>query len=120
MDVTKEIYNQLGGKLFSLYSGCKNILRDTEKNALRMTLPKNKSGANRLEIIYNAGKDTYTMYFYKWFSGRTIINFEKEIFKQIPCKETPIKKLDDIYCDQLLEFYTEITGISLPYHVVFG
>ena len=55
MDVTKEIYNQLGGKLFSLYSGCKNILRDTEKNALRMTLPKNQSGANRLEIIYNAG-----------------------------------------------------------------
>lgn len=40
MDVTKEIYNQLGGKLFSLYSGCKNILSDTEKNALRMTLPK--------------------------------------------------------------------------------
>lgn len=47
MDVTREIYNQLGGNLFSLYSGCKNILRDTEKNALRMTLPKNQSGANR-------------------------------------------------------------------------
>lgn len=81
MDVTREIYNQLGGKLFLLYSGCKNILRDTEKNTLRMTLPKNQSGANRLEIIYNAGKDTYT---------------------------------------QLLEIYTEITGISLPYRVVFG
>ena len=48
MSVPSIILEQLGGQQFIAMTGCKNFVGD--KNKLRMTIPKNMSKANRLEI----------------------------------------------------------------------
>lgn len=119
-EITNEIFKQLGGQRFVVFTGCKNFVSDSRTETLRMTLPRNQSKANRLEISYDFGKDAYKVRFYKYYSGRTIIDFDKQIFKQIPEKVTEIKQFDCVYCDQLLDIFCEVTGLYVPYRIVFG
>ena len=58
MKVADIILEQLGGNKFLAMTGAKNLLADG--NTLRMTLPKNRSKANRLYITLDPD-DTYTM-----------------------------------------------------------
>ena len=70
-------------------------------NGLRMSLTRNKTSANRLDIIYDAGADLYNMRFYR----RT---FSKKTFE---CKEKYIAVHEGIYFDMLEEIFTMGTGL---------
>lgn len=67
MKVADTILEQLGGNKFLAMTGAKNLLADG--NTLRMTLPKNRSRANRLWITLDSN-DTYTMNFFRFTAGR--------------------------------------------------
>ena len=70
-------------------------------NGLRMSLARNKTSANRLDIIYDGGADLYNMRFYrKTFSKKTFESRTKDI-------ETH----EGIYCDMLEEMFTMVTGL---------
>ena len=75
-------------------------------NGLRMSLTRNKTSANRLDIIYDAGADLYNMRFYRrTFSNRT---FSKKTFE---CKTKDIAVHEGIYFDMLEEMFTMVTGL---------
>jgi len=97
--VAQTIYSQLGGRRFAVMTGSKDFF--TMPNALRMSLARNKSGANRLDIRYDEGSDTYTMRFYRLTFHR------KEL--EVKCKE--ISEYSDVYCDSLQHIFTEVTGL---------
>jgi hypothetical protein len=102
--IATEILRQLGGNKFLVMTGSKNLLfadiTDTNKNVwLRMDLTRNKAGVNRLKITLN-GDDTYTMHFYK----QVIKNYVDVVIS----KE---QKFEGIYCDQLQEIFTQVTGL---------
>ena len=98
------ILNQLGGSKFKVMTGVKNFLYAgvTETNKafwLRMDIPRNAGGVNRLKVTLNAN-DTYTMHFYK----QRIKNYTEVIIT----KET---KYENIYFDKMKELFTEVTGM---------
>jgi len=74
-------------------------------NGLRMSLARNKTSANRLDIIYDGGADLYNMRFYR----RT---FSKKTFD---CKEKDIAVHEGIYFDMLEEMFTMVTGLYPPF-----
>ena len=104
MTIANTILEQLGGNKFIAMTGAKNFLADG--NTLRMTLPKNRSKANRLYITFDA-TDTYTMYFFKFTAGRINKNYE-----WVPEKQVDIKKLSSVYADMLQEIFTATTGMA--------
>ena len=59
------ILDQLGGNRFLVMTGCHHLVGDTDKKSLRMTIPRNASRANRLEIILEPD-DTYRMEFRRY------------------------------------------------------
>lgn len=104
MSIANTILNQLGGNKFIAMTGTKNFVSDG--NTLRMTLPKNMSKANRLYITLDAD-DTYTVYFFKFTAGR--LNKKTWVFTDD--KVTDIYKESCIYCDQLRDIFTHVTGM---------
>ena len=62
MNVPATILEQLGGRRFAVMTGSKDFVGDGD--TLRMSLARNSSGANRLEITLN-GLDLYDMRFYR-------------------------------------------------------
>ena len=104
--VAREIYNQLGGNRFAVMTGSKNFLSDG--NTLRMHLARNASKANRLEITLN-GLDLYDLRFYRYTGER--MSFKNNEFKIYPEKITEVRSFSNIYCDQLQEIFTEVTGL---------
>jgi hypothetical protein len=104
MRVADIILEQLGGNKFLVMTGAKNLLADG--NTLRMSLPKNMSGANKLEITLDA-TDTYTMRFYKYTAGR----LNKKTWSWTEDKVKEIKLLSGVYCDMLQSIFTEVTGM---------
>ena len=52
---------QIGGKRFAVMTGSRDFV--DMGNRLRMSLARNKTSANRLDIIYDAGTDLYNMRF---------------------------------------------------------
>lgn len=98
------ILEQLGGNKFIVMTGSKNFVADSE--TLRMTLSKNRSKANRLWITLDAD-DTYTMRFFKYtaprFNAKTVTFTDEKI--------TEVETLKGIYCDQLQEQFTKVTGL---------
>ena len=68
--IAKTILQQIGGRRFAAMTGSKDFI--DMGNGLRMSLARNKTSANRLDIIYDAGLDLYNMRFYrKTFSKKT-------------------------------------------------
>ena len=88
--IAKTILQQIGGRRFAAMTGSKD-----------MSLARNKTSANRLDIIYDAGLDLYNMRFYR----RT---FSKKTFE---CKTKDIETHEGIYCDMLEEMFTMVTGL---------
>ena len=70
-------------------------------NGLRMSLARNKTSANRLDIIYDEGLDLYNMRFYRK-------TFSKKTFES---KTKDIAKYEGDYCDMLEDIFTEATGL---------
>lgn len=108
--IANDIYSQLGGGRFVAMTGTKGFVWFDKDQMLRMALAKNGSKANRLDITYN-WDDTYTMRFYHYTPYRTRIDIEKQIWKEYPEKITEVKTYSHIYCDQLQELFTEVTGL---------
>ena len=97
--IAKAILQQIGGKRFATMTGSRDFI--DMGNGLRMSLARNKTSANRLDIIYDGGADLYDMRFYR----RT---FSKKTFD---CKEKDIAVHEGIYFDMLEEMFTMVTGL---------
>lgn len=97
--IAQTILQQIGGSRFSTMTGSKNFI--DLGNGLRMSLARNKTSANRLEIILDRETDTYTMKFYRQtFSKKTFEVFKKDIALH-----------EGVYCDMLEEMFTSTTGL---------
>lgn len=68
--IAKTILQQIGGHRFAAMTGSHDFIN--LGNGLRMSLSRNKTSANRLEIIYDEGADLYNVRFYRQstYSGR--------------------------------------------------
>jgi len=100
--IAQTILQQIGGRRFTAMTGSRDFI--DMGNGLRMSLTRNKTSANRLDIIYDAGADLYNMRFYR----RT---FSKKTFE---CKEKYIAVHEGIYFDMLEEIFTMVTGRPCP------
>lgn len=97
--IAKTILEQIGGRRFAVMTGSKDFA--DMGNGLRMSLARNKTSANRLDIIYDAGADLYNMRFYrKTFSKKTFESRTKDIATH-----------EGIYCDMLEDMFTMVTGL---------
>lgn len=97
--IAQTILQQIGGKRFTAMTGSRDYIN--MGNGLRMSLARNKTSANRLDIIYDAGADLYNMRFYR----RT---FSKKTFE---CRTKDIAVHEGIYFDMLEEMFTMVTGL---------
>lgn len=104
MRVAEIILNQLGGNRFVAMTGSKNFVSDG--NTLRMSLYKNASKANRLWITLDPD-DTYTMRFFRYTAPRV----NSKTMRFYPEKVTEVKTIHTVYCDQLQDLFTEVTGL---------
>ena len=97
--IAKTILQQIGGKRFTAMTGSRDFI--DMGNGLRMSLARNKTSANRLDIIYDEGADLYNMRFYRK-------TFSKKTFE---CKTKDIAVHEGIYFDMLEEMFTMVTGL---------
>ena len=95
--VAATILNQLGGNRFIAMTGTKvKYYEATEGNiALTMSLTRNAAKAQYLRVVLTPS-DTYTMEFSK---------YNKNLDKTV-CAE-----FTDVYCDQLQNIFTKVTGL---------
>ena len=97
--IARTILEQIGGKRFAVMTGSRDFV--DMGNGLRMSLARNKTSANRLDIIYDAGTDLYNMRFYrKTFSKKT---FESKV--------KDVETHEGIYFDMLEDVFTMVTGL---------
>ena len=94
MQIAKTILQQLGGNKFIAMTGSKNFL--AMENGIRMNLVPNRSGAKWLKIKLNA-MDTYDIEFFSVKRGTSDIVIKA--------------KFKGIYCDQLQQIFTQVTGL---------
>ena len=97
--IAQTIWQQIGGKRFAVMTGSKDFV--DMGNGLRMSLARNKTSANRLDIIYDAGTDLYNMRFYR----RT---FSKKTFER---KVKDVETHEGIFFDMLEDVFTQVTGL---------
>lgn len=94
----KVILQQLGGNRFIVMTGSKNFVYSNNGNTLSMHLTRNKAKAKYLKITLNS-MDTYDMVF-STLKGK---KFEEVLVEVV--------KHEGVYCDQLQEIFTEVTGL---------
>lgn len=87
------ILQQLGGRKFMVMTGAKNFVKDDKTKSISFKIPR-ANGISYVKIMLN-GKDLYDIEFYK------LHKLEPKL----------VKKVDDIYADQLQEIFTENTGL---------
>ena len=97
--IAQTILEQSGGRRFAVMTGSKNFT--DLGNGLLMSLAKNTTSANRLEIIYDEVTDLYNMRFYRK-------TFSKKTFES---KTKDIAKYEGVYFDMLEYIFTEETGL---------
>ena len=97
--VAKIILQQIGGSRFLTMTGSRDLIN--LGNGLRMSLSRNKTSANRLEIIYDEGADLYNVRFYRQSMNH----------KTFEVTTKDIEKIDGVYCDMLEEIFTDVTGL---------
>ncbi len=97
--IAQTILQQIGGRCFVTMTGSRNFIN--MGNGLRMSLAKNKTSANRLDITYDGGLDLYNMRFYRK-------TFSKKTFE---CKTKDIAGYEGVYCDMLEDIFTQVTGL---------
>ena len=97
--VAKTIYQQLGGGGFAFMTGTKKFV--SMENGLYMSLARNKTSANRLEIVYDEKRDLYNMRFFR----------EAFYAKKMQTVEKDVEVYNGVYCDQLQDIFTQVTGL---------
>ena len=98
------ILQQLGGHKFAVMTGASHFISDG--NTLRMTLPRNKSKANRLFITLD-DDDTYTMRFFHYTSPR----LDSKTLAYKPEKVTEVALYNGVYFDQLCSIFESVTWL---------
>ena len=106
MDIAKTIYEQLGGNKFAFITGAKNFIGNKGENWLSFRIGRNGSKANYVKITLSP-MDTYTVEFKRISMPR----FNSKTLSFSEYKETLIAKREDVYCDQLQDVFTEVTGL---------
>lgn len=91
-EIAQTILNQLGGNMFLMMTGSKNLL--ALESGLRMNLTRNKAGAKFLYIELDS-MDTYTMTFKK---------MRKDVVSDVA-------KYEGLYFDQLRPIFEEVTHL---------
>lgn len=99
--IAATILRQIGGRRFVAMTGSHDFIN--LGNGLRMSLSRNKTSANRLEIIYDEGADLYNMRFYR----------QSFIRKTFECQTKDIKTYEGVYWDMLEDIFSEVTGMHL-------
>ncbi len=92
------ILQQIGGKRFVAMTGSRDFI--DLGNGLRMNLSRNKTSANRLEILLDEPTDTYRMRFYRM-----------TVSKHFDIKTKDIAVYKGVYCDMLEDIFTSVTGL---------
>lgn len=105
-EIASTILQQLGGGRFLVMTGTKDLI--AIDNGLKMTLARNVSKANRLEITLN-GADLYDIKFYHFTPWR--FSTRGGQFREYPEKTTVVKEYKNCYFDQLQELFTNVTGL---------
>ena len=118
-NAAEEILSQLGGREFIMMTGVKNLCTDDGEN-LRMTLPKNNSGANRLEIKLDYATDTYNVRFFRYTPSKLKVNARTLTADFVPEKVKDIRTFSDVYFDQLQEIFTMVTGFDTRMPRIIG
>lgn len=97
--IAKTILEQIGGRRFAVMTGSRNFVNIG--SGLRMSLGRNKTSANRLDIIYDAGADLYIMRFWRraWSA------------KACDYKDKDISVHKGVFCDMLEDTFTMVTGL---------
>lgn len=90
LTVANTILQQLGGKRFTMMTGARKFTGSADALSFRLPWPR----VNVVKITLTP-QDTYTMEF--WYVRGTSIRL--------------VKKLEDVYCDQLQELFTSVTGL---------
>ena len=108
MNVAETILTQLGGGRFAAMTGCNHFVSDGY--TLHMHIPRNGSRANRLSITLDPD-DTYTMRFSRYTPGRLKVDSKKQIAYFVEDVTKEINTYHGVYCDQLQELFTEVTGM---------
>lgn len=99
-EIAETILKQLGGRGFVIMTGSNSF--GVIENGLRMNLARNATSANRLDITLN-GSDLYDVRFYRRsFSQKTL-----------EVKIKTIREYEDVFCDQLRDIFSEVTGMYL-------
>ena len=104
-NVAETILQQLGGRVFLMMTGCKNLVYDAQ--SLRMRLTKNQSKANYLKITL-CDDDTYEMLFFYDRPPRYQVRNGKVLEQSGVHRE--IARFDGVYCDMLCPIFTQVTG----------
>jgi hypothetical protein len=96
MQVAKTILQQLGGQRFIRFTGARKFVGG--ENFLILHLPKYEREISMVQITLTP-RDTYEMKFWKKADVRR------------PESLVPVKVIEEVYCDQLQDMFTEVTGI---------
>lgn len=116
--IAEEILRQLGGREFVIVTDVKNLVADN--NTLRMKLPKNQSGANMLEISLDYATDTYSMRFYRYTPPKLNVSHKSQTATFTREKVKDIEAFSYVYCDQLQELFTQVTGFDTRMPRIIG
>jgi hypothetical protein len=92
MQIAKTILEQLGGNRFVRFTGAKNLV--ALESGLLFSIPKAKDSINRVRITLTPA-DTYTV----------------EFCAVRGSKVKEVAKLEDVYCDMLVELFETNTGL---------
>lgn len=101
LEVNNQIVNtmvsQLGGNRFFAMTGSKPLYKNCncDNPLITLQLRRNLSKSNYLTITYIAGADLYKMEFIR------LTKTSRDI----------VKEFTDVYCDQLQELFTQVTGL---------
>ena len=114
------ILQQLGGYEFIKATGVRDICATDDGGTLRMTLPKNKSNANRLDITRDYATDTYNVRFYKYTPPKMKINHKTQSATFLKEKVNEVLSFEGIYCDQLQEIFSQVTGFDTRMPRIIG
>lgn len=96
--IAKTILQQIGGRRFCAMTGSRDFM--DLGNGLRMNLSRNKTSANRLEILLDEATDTNRMRFYRM-----------TVSKHFDVKTKDIAVYEGVYCDMLEDIFTSVTGL---------
>ena len=91
MQVAQTILAQLGGRMFTMMTGAKQMTAGSDGlGSLSMRIGQNCHHITALKVVLEPS-DTYTLTFYR---GLKVA-----------------KTFEDVYCDQLRDIFTEVTGM---------